>query len=135
MTSRSYQLLALCSLSLACGDGIVNWRGQGGSAGSAAPTAGTCGTKACWSSTAKRARYADKKNTRTGARAVQLGSRKHGVAASFAAGGARLGRPALPAAELPVTVQLLAGDGSCLGAVYPDAARNDQKKLKAKLRP
>jgi pectate lyase len=36
-------LLALCSLSLACGDGIVNWRGQGGSAGTAAPTAGTGG--------------------------------------------------------------------------------------------
>jgi hypothetical protein len=111
------------------------WDDNGLLLSSAAPTAGTCGTKACWSSTAKRARYADKKNTRTGARAVQVGTTKHGAAASFTAGGERLGRPELPAAELPITVQLLAGDGTCLGAVYPDAAHNDEKKLKAKLRP
>src|SRR5262249_26675887 len=109
------------------------WDDNGLLLSSAAPTAGLCGTKACWSSTAKRARYGDKKNTRTGARAVQLGTNKHGAAASFAAGGERLGRPALPAAELPITVQLLTGDGTCLGAVYQDAAHNDEKKLKAKL--
>jgi hypothetical protein len=110
------------------------WDDNGLLLSSGAPTSGTCGTKTCWSSTAKRARYADKKNTRTGARAVQLGTKKHGAAAAFAAGGERLGRPALPAAELPITVQLLTGDGTCLGAVYPEAAHNDEKKLKAKLK-
>jgi hypothetical protein len=65
---------------------------------------------------------------------VQLGTKKRGAAAAFAAGGERLGRPALPAAEVPITAQLLTGDGTCLGAVYPEAARNDEKRLKAKLK-
>jgi hypothetical protein len=56
---------------------------------------------------------------------------KRGTRAAVAAGGTRLGRPALPIAELPITVQLLAGDGTCLGAVFGEAKRNDERRLKA----
>ena len=109
------------------------WDDNGLLLSSTAPTSGLCGTKACWTPPGHRVRYKDKKNTRTGARAVAIAAGERQTTASFAGGGERLGRPRLPAAEFPVTVQLLGPDGGCLGAVYADAAQNDAKKLKAKL--
>jgi len=118
------------------GTTLCLWHGTGGLVLSGpAPSSGTCGDGSCWTATAKRARYADKKNTRTGTRAVSIRAVKKGTRAAVGGGGALLGSPVLPIATLPVTVQLLAGDGTCLGAVYADAKRNDEKRLKASARP
>jgi hypothetical protein len=56
---------------------------------------------------------------------------KKGTRAAVVAGGSRLGRPALPVADGPVDVQLLAGDGTCLGTTYESLKRNDERRLKA----
>jgi predicted acyl esterase len=100
-----------------------------------APSSGGCGDGSCWSTTGKRARYSDRKNTRTGTRAVSIKAVKKGTRAAVGGGGERLGAPVLPIATLPVTVQLLTGDGTCLGAVFPEAKKNDAKRLTARARP
>jgi hypothetical protein len=51
---------------------------------------------------------------------------------SVRAKGERLGPPSLPVATLPVTVQLLAGDGTCGTSTYDDVGRNDDRRLEAK---
>jgi hypothetical protein len=120
------------SLTGGAGATLCLWDGGGSLVLSTrAPVSGTCGSDACWTATAKRARYADRKNGRTGTRAVTVASVKKGTRAAVVAGGSRLGRPALPVADGPVDVQLLAGDGTCLGTTYESLKRNDERRLKA----
>jgi predicted acyl esterase len=111
------------------------WDGDGLLLSSTAPVGGLCGTKACWSASARRARYKDKKGTRTGTRGVRLATTKRGSAAALVGAGARLGRPPLPIVTFPVVAQVLAGDGTCLGASFAEARRNDERRLKATQRP
>ena len=111
------------------------WDGDGLVLSSAAPVAGLCGTKACWSASERRARYKDKKGTRTGTRGVTLEATKQGSAAGLAGAGPRLGRPPLPVGTFPVVAQLLAGDGTCLGATFGDAQQNDERRFRAKRHP
>jgi predicted acyl esterase len=111
------------------------WDADGLVLSAAAPAAALCGARPCWSASARRARYKDKRATRTGVLGVKLAPTKRGVAAALVGGGERLGRLPLPVMSFPLTAQLLAGDGTCLGAVFADAARNDEKRLKAKLDP
>jgi predicted acyl esterase len=111
------------------------WDGDGLVLSSAAPTAGLCGKKACWSTSERRARYKDKKATRTGTRGVTLDATKRGSAAALAGAGARLGRPPLPITAFPVVAQLLTGDGTCLGASFPEARQNDERRFRAMQRP
>lgn len=109
------------------------WDGAGALALAApAPESGTCGTKPCWSASAKRARYRDRKGDRTGVGSVGVASKRRGTQVRVRAKGERLAPPPLPIATLPITVQLLAGDGSCRGATFETARKNDERRVKAK---
>jgi hypothetical protein len=49
----------------------------------------------------------------------------------LAASGSHLGVPALPIADMPVTVQLVNGDGTCWSAAFGSARKNTARLLKA----
>src|SRR5690606_1363967 len=74
-----------------------------------APATGTCGGGACWKEKGAKARYQDKKTTRTGVRSlvVRDGSK---TKLALMGKGLRLGLPATPIDPLPLTVQLVDGD-------------------------
>lgn len=97
---------------------------------------GACGRKPCWSATSARARYRDRRNTRTGMRALTVrAARDGGTLVESVGGGARLGTPVLPLAGTPIVVQLHTGSGACFEARYAELARNDAKQVKAALAP
>jgi hypothetical protein len=100
--------------------------------GAPAPESGLCGKKACWSANAKRARYRDRKLSRTGVRQLALTAKRGGTRASVQAKGDRLGMPALPLEPTPLTVQLHAGGDACWGATFDDVRQNDERRLRAR---
>lgn len=109
------------------------WDGSGALGLAApAPESGTCGGKACWSATAKRARYRDPKRERTGVGVVTVAAKRARGRVGVRAQGERLGPPPLPVAALPITVQLLGGDGTCWTSTFDDVRRNDERRLAAK---
>jgi hypothetical protein len=119
----------------ATGASLCLWDGAGDLVLSApAPVAGMCGKRACWSANAARARYKDKRGTRTGVRALSIGAKKNGSGAGMAGAGDRLALPSLPIPSLPVVVQLHTGSGTCFDARYTEATQNE-RRLEAKTTP
>ena len=96
-----------------------------------APAAATCRGKSCWAKTRTGFRYADAKSG-TGIRSVTLAVTPKGtVSTRLTAGGARLGVPALPVAGMPLTAQLVNGNGACWSAAFGSARKNSARLLKA----
>lgn len=99
-----------------------------------APANGGCKTGGddvvCWVSAGDRSRYQDKKGSRTGVRRLMVNDGDESRLRLFGKG-TRLGLPTTPLESLPLTVQLIDGDGGCWGAAYTSAKKNDGKKLKA----
>jgi acyl-homoserine lactone acylase PvdQ len=101
----------------------------------AVPAGGLCGAKArpCWTETARGFRYADPDLTPDGVQKVLLKAGLDGKAQLRVQGkGALLDVPALPVQTLPVTVQLMSGEGACWEAVYRSPIWNLTERFKAK---
>jgi poly(3-hydroxybutyrate) depolymerase len=99
----------------------------------AAPAAGTCHGRPCWKANARGYRYVDTDATPSGLRQIVLASGAGGKAHVAVKGqGANLALPALPISHLPITVQLVSGDGACFEATYATTLRNQADQLKAR---
>ena len=98
-----------------------------------APPGGTCAGKPCWTAKRGRIHFRDPTGGTTGLSEMAVKSGRAGKTTARVSGrGAGLGLPALPVANLPVTVQLLNGAGTCWGAVYGAPLSNVAKQFRAK---
>ncbi len=102
--------------------------GAGLVASALAPTGTTCGRKPCWRATGNGFRYSDKRAS-TGVTRATVSSR----GASLAARGPTLGVPILPVA-MPLTVELVNGDGTCWTSTFTAARKSSAKVLTATTR-
>jgi hypothetical protein len=91
-----------------------------------------CGKKDCWTTGKRRTRYRDRKLARASVKSVVLRATKAGARIAAQAAGERLGAPATPIDDLPVTVQLVDADGGCWSARFSTPKKNDERRLKAK---
>ena len=105
-------------------------------ASAAIPAGGSCNAKSprpCWRASGRGFRYVDKDRTPNGIQQVVLKAGSAGKAQIIVQGkGALLPHPALPIADLPVTVQLVSGAGQCWAATYGSSLRNDGEQFKAR---
>jgi hypothetical protein len=98
-----------------------------------APAGGTCDGNACWRAFKRGYKYIDRELTPDGLRLLKLAAGASGKTGVTVKGkSAKLGLPPLPLTALPLTVQLLAGNGQCWQAQFSNAKQNEASKFKAK---
>jgi hypothetical protein len=100
-----------------------------------APAGGTCGTQPCWHATETGFDYVDAEKASDGLRKLRLkqGLREGKAGMKVKAKGVNLTLPELPLTQSPkVVVQLRNSFGSCWGAEYGTARRNDAKRFNPK---
>jgi cysteine-rich repeat protein len=97
------------------------------------PPGGTCAGRPCWTAKRGRIHYGDPTLGTTGVSEVAVKPGKAGRTTARVSGrGAALGLPPTPLADLPLTVQLLNGAGTCWGSVFSRPARNAAERFQAK---
>jgi hypothetical protein len=63
---------------------------------------------------------------------VTLAAKANGtISCRITGGGTHLGVPALPVSDMPVTAQLVNGDGTCWSAAFDRARKNTARLLQA----
>jgi predicted acyl esterase len=97
------------------------------------PAGGICRGKPCWKEQKRGFRFNDRDLSHGGIQKIILKDGIDGKAKILVKGrGAGLVLPALPIQALPVTVQVVNGNGQCWEAVYSGTLRNQEDKFKAK---
>jgi hypothetical protein len=97
-----------------------------------APAGGTCAGRPCWIARSSGFRYANRLYTPTGLGRLDLRAGVAGQAKITMKGkGPSLAVPTLPIQSLPVTAQLVNGNGTCWASTFSTTRRNDAGQLKA----
>ncbi|MEO6029679.1 MAG: acetylxylan esterase [Candidatus Binatia bacterium] len=94
---------------------------------------GTCAGKSCWKEQTHGFRFNDRSLAQGGIQSILLKEGVDGKARIVVKGkGAMLDMPVMPIQTLPITVQLVNGNGQCWEAIYQTTFRNTAEQLKAK---